>query len=84
MIQSYREPNMFESVTIFQEPMELGTTRASVEGPPGDTPRMAKALIRSVGPKSEPQRHSKSPGSAQLDKALLVLLRNPSTPAGRF
>jgi Polysaccharide lyase len=31
VIQSYREPNMFESVTIFQGPMELGSTRASVE-----------------------------------------------------
>lgn len=32
VIQSYREPNMFESVTVFQGPMKLGTTRASVEG----------------------------------------------------
>jgi Polysaccharide lyase len=31
VIQNYREPNMFQSVTLFQGPMRLGSTRASVE-----------------------------------------------------
>jgi hypothetical protein len=32
VIQSYREAGMFNSVSLFQGPMTIGTTRASVEG----------------------------------------------------
>ncbi|MGH3430190.1 MAG: hypothetical protein ACRDQZ_21920, partial [Mycobacteriales bacterium] len=32
VIQSYRKAGMFSSVSLFQGPMTLGTTRASVEG----------------------------------------------------